>query len=338
MDIQLLKHLGNISQLAGVHESMRTGGRSGGLRVAEFYNAAGLRFTVCADRCMDLFDLSYKGINLSFQGKNGLLSPAFVAPQPEEFCDGWPGGMLVTCGLDNVGGGCNDGAIYPTHGRISRIPADHFSTQADWQGDDYVLGARGQMHQTRLFGRHLQLSRAITTSLYAKSVTLHDCLTNLEPADEPVLLLYHTNFGYPLLSPESLVYTSSTHVTPRNDSSRDPMHMTAPIDGRGEELFFHETTTKVAWGAIVNPTLALGAYVRFDTENLPYMTEWKNMRSHDYVLALEPCNCHVVGREQELASGEAVVLKGYSSLSYSMTIGVLDGADEIDAFLHQDAE
>lgn len=333
MDISLCKHLGNISQLAGVREGTLSGGRANGLRTAEFYNAAGLRFTVCADRCMDLLDLSYKGVNLSFQTKNGPMAAAYQSPLPEEFCDTWPGGMLVTCGLDNVGGGYVNGGYYPTHGRISGVAAEHFGTRARWEGDDYVLSAQGDMHQTRLYGRHLQLSREITTTLNSKSLTLHDQLTNLEPADEPFMLLYHVNFGYPMLTADSLVYTSDTQIEPRNPLSTDPKHMLSPVDGRGEELYFHTAKTKTAWGAIINPALRLGAYVRFDTANLPYFSEWKNMRSHDYVLALEPCNCRGDGRESELTAGKIATIPGYGTLAYSLTIGVLDGEAEIDAFL-----
>lgn len=333
MQIELLKQLGNISQIAGVRESTLTGGRGNGLRIAEFYNAAGLRFTVCPDRCMDLLALSYRGVNLSFQTKNGPIAGAYQSPLPEEFCDTWPGGMLVTCGLDNVGGGYLDGGYYPTHGRISGVPAEHFGTGARWEGDEYVLSATGEMHQTRLYGRHLLLSREIRTTLSGKSLALHDRLTNLEPEDEPFMLLYHVNFGFPMLTADSLVYTSETEIEPRNPLSTDPRHMMAPVDGRGEELYFHKTRTKTAWGAIVNPALGLGAYVRFDTDNLPYFSEWKNMRSHDYVLAIEPCNCHGDGRASEQKEGRITVLPGYASLEYRLTIGALDGKEEIDAFL-----
>ena len=95
MNIDLLKHLGNINQIAGIRVSTLRRGRGVGMDIAEFYNAAGLRFTVLPDRCMDLNDLSYKGINLSFQSKNGLISGASFESSPGSFCDEWPGGMLA---------------------------------------------------------------------------------------------------------------------------------------------------------------------------------------------------------------------------------------------------
>lgn len=333
MDVSLLKHLGNISQLAGVRESTLRRGRGAGLDIAEFYNAAGLRFTVVPDRCMDLYDLSYKGVNLSFQSKNGLVSGAYTEPLPNAFSDQWPGGMLVTCGLDNVGGGYIHEDILPTHGRIGALPADSFGVSATWEGENYMLRANGAVRQTRLYGRNLLLERTIETSLFGNSLTITDRLTNCEPSDEPFMLLYHCNFGYPLLTKDSLVYTSKTDVAPRGAISTDPIRMLPPIDERPEEFYQHTAKTEIAYGALVNPALHLGAYVRFDTKNLPYFGEWKNMRSHDYVLAIEPCNCFGKGRETEIAENTIARIGAYETLRFTIEIGVLDGDDAIAAFL-----
>ena len=335
MNIELLKRLGNIDQIAGIRVSTLRHGRGSGMDIAEFYNAAGLRFTVLPDRCMDLNDLSYKGINLSFQSKNGLISGASFESSPGSFCDEWPGGMLATCGLDNVGEGYDDGDIYPTHGRIASIPADHFGTSAGWQGDEYVLCATGQMQQSRLFGRNLLLERTLQTTLNSKSITLTDRLTNREPEDEPFMLLYHFNFGHPLLTEESVIYHTKTTVQPRGEHSKDHLHMTPPVDGQPEEFFQHITTGKNAACAIVNPALHLGAYIRFDTENLPYFGQWKNMRSHDYVLAIEPCNCFGKGRRQEIEEGTIATIKAYSTLEFRLELGVLDGDEEIAKYIEE---
>ena len=120
MNVELLKQLGNIGQIAGIRESRLLRGRGEGIAIAEFYNAAGLRFTVVPDRCMDLFDLSYKGVNLGFQSKNGLTSPQAFCPSDGEFSEQWPGGMLVTCGLGNVGGHATNAS--PTSRRRISVP------------------------------------------------------------------------------------------------------------------------------------------------------------------------------------------------------------------------
>ena len=333
MNIQLLKHLGNIDQIAGIRESQLLRGRGEQIHIAEFYNAAGLRFTVVPDRCMDLFDLSYKGVNLSFQSKNGLTSPQAFTPTNGEFAEQWPGGMLVTCGLGNVGGHSSEGGEFPTHGRISHVPAKNFGTRTYWEGDDYILRAHGEVHQTKMYSRHISIQRTIETELNSKVIKLHDVLTNFEAEDEPYMLLYHFNFGYPLLQADSCVETSKSDRTAGNPISTDYHHMMAPVDGRGEEMYYRTNFGDRGVGVLYNERLELGAYIAFDTKNLPNMLQWKNMKSHDYVLALEPCNTWGMNRKTAMEKDQIAVLPAYSSVENHLELGVLDGLTEIREFI-----
>ena len=333
MNIALLKKLGNIDQLAGIRETKLLRGRGEDIQLAEFYNAAGLRFSVVPDRCMDLWDLSYKGINLSFQSKNGLTSPQAYSAANGEFAEQWPGGMLVTCGLDNVGGHATEGGIFPTHGRTSHVPAKNFGTDTFWDGDNYILRAAGEVHQTKMFSRHLSIRRTIETGLNDKVIKMHDVITNFEAEDEPYMVLYHFNFGYPLLCADSCVKTSKATVKPLNDMSNDPNHMMEPVDGRGEELYFYTDLEDRACGVIYNEALELGAYIAWDTKNLPNFLEWKNMKSHDYVLGIEPCNTCGLNRDDAAKAGKIAILPAYSSVENHIELGVLDGLTEIREFV-----
>lgn len=333
MNIGLLRQLGSIDQLAGIRESRLLNGPSGGVRIAEFYNAAGLRFTLVPDRCMDIYDLSYKGVNVSFQSKNGLTAPQLCSAADGEFNEQWPAGMLVTCGLDNVGEHASGDGIYPIHGRISNVPASAFGTRTFWAGEDYRLRASGEMRQTCLYGRNLALQRTVETGLNDRSLTIHDTITNYDAADEPYMLLYHFNFGYPLLQEGTRVEISPADTHGMNPISNDHRHMTVPVDGCGEELFFHTNLGSRACGVIWNEQLELGAYIAFDTKNLPNLVEWKMMKSHDYVLALEPCNTRGVNRTQAVENGNIAVLPAYSSIENHLELGILDGLGEIRAFV-----
>lgn len=333
MNIELLKQLGNIDQLAGIREARLLRGRGEGIAVAEFYNAAGLRFSVVPDRCMDIFDCSYRGINLSFQSKNGLTSPQAFCPSDGEFAEQWPAGMLVTCGLDNVGGHASGNGEYPTHGRTGHIPAKNFGTQTYWDRENYLLRACGEVHHTKMYSRHLSIRRTIETGLYDKTIRIYDTITNFEGEDEPYMLLYHFNFGYPLLQESSLVHTGKADIRPVNELSTDPKHMMKPVDGRGEEAYYYSELGETGCGVLYNEALELGAYVRFDTENLPRMLQWKNMKSHDYVLAFEPCNTIGLNRIEALQQNKIAVLPAYSSIETRLELGVLDGLTEIREFI-----
>ena len=112
--------------------------------------------------------------------------------------------------------------------------------------------------------------------------------------------------------------------------------MQTPEDGRGEELYFRSNFGgSRACGVLYNERLELGAYVAFDTANLPNMVQWKMMKSHDYVLALEPCNTFGINRDEAAKEGKLAVLPAYASVENHLELGVLDGLTEIRSFLRQ---
>ena len=328
MNRTLLKHLGNIDQLAGVRLERLEEGAHAGMRIARVWNAAGLAFSVTPDRCLDLYDFSYRGVNLAFHSKNGLGASAFL-PREGEFFSYWPGGMLATCGLDNVGDAAQSDELnhFPIHGRIGSRAAEQFGSDAHWEGDDYVLSLSGSMRESRLYGRSLELHRQITTSLHATEVTITDTVTNLTDAPEPVFLLYHFNFGYPLLDEDALFFGPDSET---NDYSKsgdtDHFHMHAPVDGLPQQTFCHAPRARgVVTAGLYQPKLRLSAYLRYDTSNLPYLLEWKCLKSHDYVLAIEPANCPAHDRETDLAQQHAFILGAYESVTYQVTLGVAEG-------------
>lgn len=328
MDTSLLKRLGNIDQIAGIRRQTT----EEGLRTIEVYNAAGLRYTLVADRALDLYDLSYKGVNLSFHTKNGLHAGRNYTPLGAEFFHYWSAGMLSTCGLSSVGAGCADeSGAHPIHGRIGQTPATNLCTCARWENGDYLLLVSGDVAETRLYGRHLLLSRRIETSLTAKSVRLTDELTNMGGADEEFMLLYHFNLGHPMLSEHSRFFSSPLELSQTAGVIADPFRIEAPSNDAREQMYVHRTTTRACVAGVLNDELELGFYLEFQTEPLPMLLEWKHFRSHDYVLGIEPCNCNCMGRCLEREHGTLPVIGAYQTIRYDLTLGIADGRAEMEA-------
>ncbi len=128
------------------------------------------------------------------------------------------------------------------------------------------------------------------------------------------------------------MFCSPASTQPRNIHSNDWRRMCAPNEQPEHQLFLHTMQGSRARAAIINPELNMAGFVEFDTKHLPYLCEWKHMAAHDYVAALEPSNCIGLGRVEERKNGTLRVLPAYSSISHSLSIGVLDGESEIGAF------
>ena len=68
---ELLRRVGSVQQLACIRPMTYTEGRCAGLRAYEVKNGP-LEYKVLADKCLDVGELSYRGINFSFLSKPGL--------------------------------------------------------------------------------------------------------------------------------------------------------------------------------------------------------------------------------------------------------------------------
>jgi hypothetical protein len=282
---ELLKKVGDISQIAGVKKIEFCSGKAKGTEAFEVYNAAGLNFTVLADKCLDIFDLKYKGTNIGFTTKNGLVANKFFNALDNEFIYYWTAGMLYTCGLANTGPSCNDNGLYQTeHGRIGMTPANNISVKCRWENGDYLITISGEisgeMNESIVCGYNLKLTREISLGLYSKEIHIHDILENLEPEEEEFMLLYHLNFGYPIVDEGAYIVKPDGKIIPRTEEAKKGIESWGkignPIDGADEQVFFHELRPdKDGFSpvGIINKSIGMGAYVRYSSNTLPILVQ-----------------------------------------------------------------
>ena len=335
---ELLRRVGSVQQLACIRPMTYTEGRCAGLRAYEVKNGP-LEYKVLADKCLDVGELSYRGINFSFLSKPGLQGRNHYDTRGQEALRSIMGGMFFTAGLENICAPCTvDGTEYPMHGRIRTTPAEHLSAGAAWEGEDYVLRISGEMREGELFGENLVLRRSLETVLGQKSLTLTDEIENQGFRDEPLMLLYHINIGYPLLDEGTRLLAPTRSVTPRDQAAsghEDRWNlMDPPRDNEPEYVFIHD----LAWDSkgngvvcVVNDRLKLGLKIQFTGEHLPHFMEWKSTASGDYVLGLEPANSSVYGRPYHEAEGSLHRLPPFAKERNVLTFTVLEGEEELRA-------
>ena len=334
---ELLRKTGSLQQLASVRTLSFTEGRAQ-TRAVEVVNGP-LRFTALADKCLDVAELSYRGVNFSFLSKPGLQGRNQYDTNGNEALRSIMGGLFFTAGLENICAPCAiGGKDYPMHGRIRTTPAEHLCADARWEKEEYVLELRGEMREAELFGENLVLRRSLRTVLGEKSFTLTDEIENQSFRDEPLMLLYHINIGYPLLDEGTRLYLPTRQVTPRDAVSAPHTGrwnvMDAPKDNEPEYVFIHEPIPDEQGRmsvCVVNERLSLGLKIGWNTENLPFFMEWKSTASGDYVLGLEPANSSVYGRPYHEQRGDLHRLAPFAKEKNELSFTVLDGAEEIEA-------
>lgn len=328
---ELRRLTGSLDQLAGVRLVELSDGKARGLRAADVWTGSGLRFTLWLDRGMDVGPAEFAGKPLAW------LHPALGTPgqyEPDGY--GWirtfGGGLVTTCGLTHFGQPDQDGdGAFGLHGRISHIPAQNVRVTTGWQGDDYVLTVEGQMRQSILYGENLLLTRRVTTRLGGASFQIEDRVRNDGYRRTPHMLLYHCNFGFPVISPDSelRIEASDELVRPRDAAAERGLAahagFEAPDPDYAAQVLFHHPRPDASGhvtASLHNRRLDFGAYVRYRAAELPALAQWKMMSAGDYVCALEPATNHEAPRASLRERGQLRYLDPGEEVNYFLELGV----------------
>jgi len=340
---ELLERVGTIHQAAGVKKVRFADGAEEGVEACIFRTGSGLSFTVAAGRGMDIAHADWCGRSLGFLTSVGEISPQYYEPEEKGWLRSFFGGLLTTCGLTQVGSPCEDnGQKLGLHGRISNIPARNLHCGAEWQDDDYIFWAQGEMRETAFYGENLLLTRKIIAKLGENSIWINDTVENQAFETAPHMMLYHFNAGFPCVDAGSQIMLPTLSVTPRDHgySEEGFDKVGAPTDGAAERVYYHEMQAdsdgKVT-AAIVNPNIGggFGFYIRYNKNELPFFTEWKLEAKGRYVVGLEPGNCHVEGRVKESERGTLQTLSPGEKRCYSLEIGVITSNRDLEQILRQ---
>lgn len=312
--------MSDLRQLADIRLATLDDGLERGVRIALVRTGSGFDFTVLLDRAMDIGTATYNGIPLAWQSGTGAVHPSHYEPGGLGWLRTFHGGLLALCGLTQAGYSpdtpidTENGETLGLHGRVGTIPAYDITIERLWNGENLVLSLRGTVDETSLFGHKLRLVRTMEFTPGDPEVRIVDRVINIGGQPAPLMILYHCNFGFPIVSPDS-VMTSPTHdIRPRDAVAESGLstwvQMSEPIPGYNEQVFFHdlESVNGVAKASVVNQRLGLGVEVSFNTNSLNYLTQWKQMGFGDYVLGIEPGNCLPVGRVKARESGRLRIL------------------------------
>ena len=332
----LMRYSGSLQQIAYVRPIIYYEGRSKGLKAYDVKNGK-MSFRVLADKCLDVSEFSYAGINMSFLSKPGLQGLAHYDTNGAEAQRSIMGGFFFTAGLENICAPCNiNGVDYPMHGRIRTTPAEHLSSDAFWENDEYKIKISGEMREAALFGENLVLRRSIETKYGSKSFVLTDEFENEAFRDEVLMLLYHINIGWPFLDEHTKIYIPTSKITPRNSDAEGHEEnynvMDAPKDNEPEYVFIHDIKAdknKDTEVIAVNTKLKLGLKIAWNTKYLPYFMQWKSTASGDYVIGLEPANSLVHGRVWHEEHGNIHKIAPFTKEKNILVFTILDGEEEI---------
>ncbi|MBS1799183.1 MAG: aldose 1-epimerase family protein [Acidobacteria bacterium] len=337
----LLTRVGKLSQVGGITSLVNAEGRGKGIATLRVRTAAGLELWIVPDKGMDIYEASFLGQSLCWHSPTGLVHPSYYSSRGLDWLETFAGGLLTTCGLTTVGSpSIDDGRELGLHGSISNTSAEHVSWDETWDNDDCRFEIRGRARETAVHGANLLLERTISTTLRSKAFTIEDRVENQGVRESPLMVLYHFNFGYPLLTENSRIFASPSKVNPIDGLSQESldnwMMFEAPVRNQKERVYFHEMKRKTnGWATVVlvrdRNRPDFGIRLSYDATTLPEFVQWKMTGENHFVLGLEPGNCRTLGRSAERQRGTLQTIQPGEVRRFQIALEILDSAQAVQA-------
>jgi hypothetical protein len=338
----------NPAQLGGIETAVLDNGAGRGTRIAWINTGTGLRYKVVMDRAMDIADAFYNQHSLAWLSHSGITSPERFSDRGADWLRTFGGGLLTTCGLTHVGGPEADAyGERGLHGQISNTPAEIESIiQPDPMSGKMDMSIIGRVKQTQVFGPNLELRRTISGTIGQAAIRIRDEVINRGNTAAPHMLLYHLNFGWPLVDEGSdIIWDGSWQSrdgAPNNKIFREGNNFRkclAPLDehcGGGEEAAFINPTPDSSGQCtcgVYNSNIGVAVAVRFQKEQLPWLTNWQHWGKGEYVMGLEPGTNPPIGQGKARAQHELIFLQPGESRAYDLELEVLSDEARIKALL-----
>ncbi|MCU0913775.1 MAG: aldose 1-epimerase family protein [Planctomycetes bacterium] len=338
----------NPAQVGGIETSVLDDGPGRGTRIAWINTGAGLRYKVVIDRGLDIVDAFYQQHSLAWLSHAGVTAPRPDAHTGIEWLWTFGGGLLTTCGLTHVGGPETDAfGERGLHGRISNFPAQVESIVQPNLGTGSVeMSITGVVKESRVFGPNLELRRTISGTLGEPVIRIHDVVTNAGNSRTPHMLLYHCNYGWPLVDKGTQIVwkgrCESRGLEMDNaifNPDRDFRTAAAPLEshrGTGEACGFIDVTPDadgVCTIGLHNEKLGLAVSTRYRKTQLPSLANWQHWGPGEYVTGLEPGTNPPIGQAKARAQKKLLHLDPGRSRTYDLEIRVLTQAQDIRRFL-----
>ncbi|MEV4816097.1 DUF4432 family protein [Micromonospora tulbaghiae] len=279
--------------------------------------AGGLAFEVLLERGLDIGALWCRGLPVAWR------SPLRAAGPDTAAAGGWvgrfTGGMLATCGLDNIGRARD---TYGQHGTHHQTRAVDVVVRRTTAPAGVVIS--GTVPSASVFGRQLLLHREISSTAGRAAVTVRDTIVNEGITAEAVSLLYHLNFGAPFLTPGVRVRAPAERHIPRDDDL-DWQVFPQPLDAVGEVVWEHAGFDGQSAGVVVHsPAVGMYAEVTWDAAVLPRCFQWIYPARRGWALAVEPANAPLFGPDRELPHAGAPVLAPGGRIEAGFTLALHD--------------
>jgi len=324
-----------------IEQKVLHGGKQEGSKVLTITSKNGLTISLSPTRGMDLLKVTGHGVRLGWDSPvKEVVNPANINLESRNGL-GWLEGfneMMVRCGFEWTGHPVTkDGVIYTLHGKAGNTPASKVEVIVDDKAP-HEIRIRGLLKETTFKKANLETWTELRYVPGSDAFTVHDVLTNQADYPHDYQIIYHSNFGTPILEKDARFIAPLKSVSPFNDYAKkglDGWNVYGAPTKDFDEMVFNLTPKADSNGktvaAVINSKGDKGASIEFDTHQLPLLTLWKNTDTlkHGYVTGIEPGTNYAYPVTIEKEQGRVKQLQPGQSTAFTLTYTLLKDASAV---------
>ncbi|KAA3667042.1 aldose 1-epimerase family protein [Pectobacterium carotovorum] len=329
------------NQHFSIEQKVLHGGRQEGSKVITITSQDGLKIALSPTRGMNLLHVTGKNIRLGWDSPvDEVVNPNTINLESRNGL-GWLEGfneMMVRCGFEWTGHPVvSDGMIYTLHGRAGNTPASKVVVEVSDKAP-HTITVRGLLKENSFKKSNLETWTELRYVPGSESFTVHDVLTNKADYPRDYQIIYHSNFGTPILEEGARFIAPVKDISPFNDHAKAGLATWQTYKGPTkdfDEMVFNITPYRDAQGktlaALVNKAGDKGVSIAFDTHQLPLLTLWKNTdtEKQGYVTGIEPGTNYAYPVTIEREQGRVKKLQPGQSTTFELTYSLLSSADAV---------
>ncbi len=225
-----------------VRKTTLHGGKQEGVELITIDNGK-LLITLVPTRGMSVLEARSGDLRLGWDSPvKEVVHPQFISLESRGGL-GWLEGFnegLVRCGLEFAGHpgldefvdntGARAEMVLTLHGKVGNIPASEVEVLVD-RSPPHRIRVRGVVHERLFFGPKLELAAEVSTVAGSDTFRVDDAVTNRGGSSQEFQLIYHANYGPPLLEKGATVVAPVEEVAPMNDHAAKSIGQYGTYDG-----------------------------------------------------------------------------------------------------------
>lgn len=324
-----------------IEQKVLHGGKQEGSKVLTITSKDGLTIALSPTRGMDLLHVEGFGVRMGWDSPvKEVVNPAYINLESRNGL-GWLEGfneMMVRCGYEWTGHPVTaDGQIYTLHGKAGNTPASRVEVEVS-DTAPYEIRVRGLIKESTFKKADLQTMTELRYVPGSNSFSLHDVLTNHADYTHDYQIIYHSNFGKPILEEGARFLAPVESIGPFNDYAKGGVKAWQTYQGQTkgfDEMVFNikplSDSDHHSLAAVVNKAGNKGAAIQFDTRQLPVLTLWKNTDTdkYGYVTGIEPGTSYAYPVTIEREQKRVKQLQPGASTQFDLTYTLLHNSDQV---------